>query len=80
MLAYLARAAADGVRHAEVFFDPQTHGARCRFRCLPARTASSIGQAEERLGITSSLIMCFLRHLTAAEARRRWRRRSRTET
>ncbi len=69
MLAYLARAAADGVRHAEVFFDPQTHTGRdVGFDVfLPALHRASL-EAEERLGITSSLIMCFLRHLTAAEA------------
>jgi adenosine deaminase len=69
MSAYLARAAADGVRHAEVFFDPQTHTGRgVGFDVfLPALHRASV-EAEERLGITSSLIMCFLRHLTAAEA------------
>ena len=69
MAAYLERAAADGVRHAEVFFDPQTHTGRgVGFDVfLPALHRASV-EAHERLGITSSLIMCFLRHLTAAEA------------
>jgi adenine deaminase len=69
MTAYLERAAADGVRHAEVFFDPQTHTGRdVGFDVfMPALHGASV-EAEERLGITSSLIMCFLRHLPPAEA------------
>ena len=69
MLAYLERAAADGVRHAEVFFDPQTHTGRgVGFDVfMPALHRASV-ESVERLGITSSLVMCFLRHLTSAEA------------
>ena len=52
-----------------MFFDPQTHTGRgVGFDVfLPALHRASV-EAHERLGITSSLIMCFLRHLTAAEA------------
>lgn len=67
--AYLRNAHAQGVVHAEIFFDAQTHTARgidlgtvldgmCRARA----------EAERELGVTSSFILCFLRHLSADEA------------
>ena len=67
--AYLKRVAADNVRHAEVFFDPQTHTARG----VPFKAAiSGIGKAlrlgEREFGITSRLILCFLRHLSEDDA------------
>ncbi|NNC92314.1 MAG: adenosine deaminase [Acidimicrobiia bacterium] len=69
MLAYLERAHADGVRHAEIFFDPQTHTERgVGFPVFMAGFAAAQRDAEERLGITSLLIMCFLRHLPAEAA------------
>ncbi len=62
--AYLARAAADNVRHVEVFFDPQTH----TDRGLPFSVAidgilAALDAAPARHGITAHLILCFLRHL-----------------
>ncbi|MBT8202185.1 MAG: adenosine deaminase, partial [Acidimicrobiia bacterium] len=69
MGAYLERAHADGVRHAEIFFDPQTHTERSiGFETFMAGFARAQQSAAERLGITSALIMCFLRHLPATEA------------
>jgi adenosine deaminase len=66
--AYLVRARAQGVRHVEVFFDPQTHTARG----VPFETVvGGIGRAltdARQLGITSQLIMCFLRDLSAQDA------------
>jgi adenosine deaminase len=66
--AYLERAAADGVRRAEIFFDPQTHTARG----IPMETViRGIGSALDRsheLGISSGLILCFLRHLSGESA------------
>jgi len=63
--AYLQRAAADNVRHAEIFFDPQTHTARG----VPFETAiSGIWRACQEGPISASLIMCFLRHLSEEEA------------
>jgi adenosine deaminase len=67
--AYLRRAVADGVRHAEIFFDPQTHTARG----VPLETVlegigSALDRGERELGVSSHLILCFLRHLSAAEA------------
>ncbi|MDB5429085.1 MAG: add [Caulobacter sp.] len=63
-MAYFKRLAADGGRHSEMFFDPQTH----TDRGLPFSVAidgllSGMAEAEKTLGITSSLILCFLRHL-----------------
>ncbi len=63
-------AAAQNVRHAEIFFDPQTHTARG----VPFETWSSTASAtpwrtaRSNLGITSKLILCFLRHLSADAA------------
>lgn len=66
--AYLNRAAADGVRHAEIFFDPQGHTARgVPFATVVGGIARALAEAETR-GLTSCLIMCFLRHLSEAEA------------
>jgi adenosine deaminase len=69
MTAYLERANADGVRHAEIFFDPQTHTERgVEFPVFMEGFATAQRDAEERLGITSSLILCFLRHLSEEAA------------
>ena len=69
MLAYLERAHHDGVRRAEVFFDPQTHTARgVGFDVFMAGFADAIAEAERRWGISAGLIMCFLRHLPADAA------------
>lgn len=68
-LAYLKRAAADGVRHAEVFFDPQTHTARgVAFATVTDGILKALADGEARFGITSKLILCFLRHLSEEEA------------
>jgi adenosine deaminase len=64
-MAYLRRAAADNVRHAEIFFDPQTHTARG----VPFRTViDGIWRACQDGPISATLIMCFLRHLSEDEA------------
>jgi adenine deaminase len=66
--AYLTRARSQGVRHAEIFFDPQTHTARgVRFETVVGGIARALTEAR-RLGITSHLIMCFLRDLSAEDA------------
>jgi adenosine deaminase len=67
--AYLRRAQADCVVHAEIFFDPQTHTARG----VPLATVvggihGALEEARRALGITHRLILCFLRHLTAEDA------------
>jgi adenosine deaminase len=64
-MAYLRRAAADNVRHAEIFFDPQTHTARG----VPFQTViDGIWRACQEGPISASLIMCFLRHLSEDDA------------
>ncbi len=74
MLAYLERAHADGVRRAEIFFDPQTHTGRgIGFDVFMAGFQRAIEDANARLGISVGLIMCFLRHLPAHEADATWR-------
>jgi adenine deaminase len=66
--AYLERARRDGVRHAEIFFDPQTHTARgVSFATVITGLTRAIEDARTS-GISASLIMCFLRHLSAEEA------------
>lgn len=62
--AYFDRAAADGVRHAEIFFDPQTHTDRgIPFAVVADGLLAGMAQAEVNHGLTSKLILCFLRHL-----------------
>ena len=63
--AYLDRAKADGVVHAEIFFDPQTHTARG----IPMGVVvNGISRSLRESGISSRLILCFLRHLPEEEA------------
>jgi adenosine deaminase len=63
--AYLARAHADNVRHAEIFFDPQTHTARG----VALKTViDGIWRACQDSPVSASLILCFLRHLSEEEA------------
>jgi adenosine deaminase len=63
-MAYFRRVAADGCRHVELFFDPQTHTDRgLPFSVAVEGLLSGMAEAERSLGITSKLILCFLRHL-----------------
>jgi adenosine deaminase len=63
-LAYFRRAAADGVRHAEIFFDPQTHTDRgVPFATVANGLFAAMDAAQRTLGLSSKLILCFLRHL-----------------
>ncbi len=69
MAAYLEKAAGDGVRHAEIFFDPQSHTARgIGFEIFMRGFRDAISDARRRLGISADLILCFLRHLSGEEA------------
>lgn len=62
--AYFDRAVADGVRHAEIFFDPQAHTERgIGFEVFMEGFRSGIADARSRHGISADLILCFLRHL-----------------
>lgn len=68
-MAYFARAAAEQVRHAEVFFDPQTHTERgVSFRTVIEGLARAQARARDELGVSCALIMCFLRHLSEESA------------
>ena len=67
--AYLTRAQADGVRHAEIFFDPQAHTARgVPFEVVVDGLHAALSTSRERYGITTGLIMCFLRDQSAESA------------
>lgn len=62
--AYFDRAAADGVVHAEIFFDPQTHTDRgIGMGVVVEGLLAGMAAAEATHGLTSKLILCFLRHL-----------------
>jgi len=67
--AYLQRASADNVQHAEMFFDPQTHTERgIPFDVFMPGMLAACARAQTDLGISTHLIMCFLRHLSAEAA------------
>ena len=67
--AYLQRAAADNVRHVEIFFDPQGHTARgVAFETVLDGIERGLLQGQRELGITFRIIMCFLRHLSEEDA------------
>jgi adenosine deaminase len=68
-VAYLERVAAENVRHVEIFCDPQTH----TDRGVPMDTviggiSEGLDEGRDRLGVTSHLIICFLRHLSCDKA------------
>ncbi|MGC2406698.1 MAG: adenosine deaminase [Candidatus Cybelea sp.] len=67
--AYLRRAHAQGVRHAEIFFDPQAHTQRgVAFPVVVEGIGRALADGRRDLGISSHLIMCFLRDLSAESA------------
>jgi adenosine deaminase len=69
--AYLERAHADGVRHVEMFFDPQGHTSRgIAFATVVDGLTRAMADARSKLGVGAALIMCFLRHLDEADAER----------
>jgi adenosine deaminase len=68
-MAYFTRAHADNVRHAELFFDPQTHTVRnIPMEVIIGGLRDAAHDAHKRFGITSNLILCFLRHLSEEDA------------
>lgn len=67
--AYLQRAKSDNVLHSEIFFDPQTHTARgIPFETVINGLDRAICRGCEELGVSASLILCFLRHLSEEDA------------
>ncbi|MCZ9342714.1 adenosine deaminase, partial [Streptomyces sp. TRM76130] len=67
--AYLARAAAQGVRHAEIFFDPQAHTARgVALGTVVEGLWRALGRSRENHGVSTRLILCFLRDQPADAA------------
>jgi adenosine deaminase len=69
--AYLEQAAVQGVRHAEIFFDPQTHTDRgVPFETVVTGIHRALEDGRARLNLTSGLILCFLRHLSEEAAMR----------
>jgi adenine deaminase len=68
-MAYLHRCKEDNVVHTEIFFDPQTHTSRgIAFSTCFQGIHAALKDAESRWGITSHIIMCFLRHLSEEDA------------
>jgi adenosine deaminase len=69
--AYLERSKRQNIRHAEIFFDPQAHTSRgVPFADVITGIHRALADGEARLGITSRLILCFLRHLDEDDALR----------
>ncbi len=67
--AYLIKCQQQNVLHVEPFFDPQTHTDRgISFETVINGVSRALKDGEAQLGISSKLIMCFLRHLSEAEA------------
>lgn len=66
---YIERIYTDNVRHAEIFFDPQSHTSRgIAFETVLSGIARALDDAGKKYGITSKLIMCFLKHLSEEDA------------
>ncbi|MCE2028598.1 adenosine deaminase [Sessilibacter corallicola] len=71
--AYLEHCAEDNVVHCEIFFDPQSHTSRgVPFADVIQGIHKALVAGEEKLGITSQLILCFLRHLPEEDALKTW--------
>ncbi len=67
--AYLQKVSSQNVRHTEIFFDPQAHTDRgVPFETVVSGIHRALVDGERQLGISSKLIMCFLRHLSAESA------------
>ena len=67
--AYLEKANQQNVRHAEIFFDPQTHTERgVSIPAILEGIHQALRESEQKFGISSQLILCFLRHLSGEDA------------
>jgi adenosine deaminase len=67
--AYLEKVHLQNVQHTEIFFDPQTHTSRgIKLSTVIEGINEALIDGRKKLGISSNLILCFLRHLSEAEA------------
>jgi adenosine deaminase len=67
--AYILKCVENNIIHTEIFFDPQTHTLRgVPFDTIILGISEALEDAKEKFGITSNIIMCFLRHLSQDEA------------
>ena len=72
--AYLERCRAENIVHTEIFFDPQSHTSRgIPFKVVIDGIHGALSQAQSQLDISSRLILCFLRHLSADDALSTWK-------
>lgn len=70
-MAYLRRAASDGISRVEIFFDPQGHTERgVAFETVLNGITNALAEGEKELGLSTGLILCFLRHLSEDDALR----------
>ena len=68
-IAYLKKIKGDNVIHTEIFFDPQTHTVRgVAFDTVVKGITRALQDGKEQMGISSHLIMCFLRHIDEKSA------------
>ncbi len=66
---YVLKCVENNIVHTEIFFDPQTHTERgIEFATVINGIKQALADAEKQYGITSAIIMCFLRHLSQEEA------------
>ncbi|WP_417326976.1 adenosine deaminase [Halarcobacter sp.] len=66
---YILKCKEDNIIHTEIFFDPQTHTQRgISFETVILGIKEALEDAHKKLGISSKIIMCFLRHLSEEEA------------
>jgi adenosine deaminase len=66
---YMLRCKENNIVHAEIFFDPQTHTSRgIEFDLIVSGIHEALLKGKKELGISSKIIMCFLRHLSEKEA------------
>ena len=67
--AYILKCVENNIIHTEIFFDPQTHTQRgIEFETVITGIVEALNDAKEKFGITSAIIMCFLRHLSQDDA------------
>ena len=67
--AYILKCLENNIVHTEIFFDPQTHTSRgIEFNTVISGIKEALENAKEKYGITSNIIMCFLRHLSQDDA------------